>query len=116
MLCCSPSSPLETKVLGHGEGSGARGKARVRYLVVLNIEQCGVVELAGHLGVAVPPHGRAGVRAVDAQRLGGAPLPNPIGISIGFQWAECVSGAAVRQLVVFQSRPVSRLRYTQLGV
>ena len=28
----------------------------------------------------------------------------------------CVSGAAVRQLVVFQSRPVSRLRYTQLGV
>ena len=27
-----------------------------------------------------------------------------------------MSGAAVRQLVVFQSRPVSRLRYTQLGV
>jgi hypothetical protein len=27
-----------------------------------------------------------------------------------------VSGAAVRQLAVFQSRPVSRLRYTQLGV
>jgi hypothetical protein len=27
-----------------------------------------------------------------------------------------VSGAAMRQLVVFQSRPVSRLRYTQLGV
>jgi hypothetical protein len=26
------------------------------------------------------------------------------------------SGAAVRQLGVFQSRPVSRLRYTQLGV
>jgi hypothetical protein len=27
-----------------------------------------------------------------------------------------MSGATVRQLVVFQSRPVSRLRYTQLGV
>jgi hypothetical protein len=27
-----------------------------------------------------------------------------------------MSGAAVRQLAVFQSRPVSRLRYTQLGV
>jgi hypothetical protein len=27
-----------------------------------------------------------------------------------------MSGAAVRQLVVIQSRPVSRLRYTQLGV
>jgi hypothetical protein len=27
-----------------------------------------------------------------------------------------MSGAAVRQLVVFQTRPVSRLRYTQLGV
>jgi hypothetical protein len=27
-----------------------------------------------------------------------------------------MSGAAVRQLVVFQSRPASRLRYTQLSV
>jgi hypothetical protein len=27
-----------------------------------------------------------------------------------------MSGAAVRQLVAFQSRPVSRLRYSQLGV
>ena len=30
--------------------------------------------------------------------------------------SERVSGAAVRQLVVYQSRPVSCLRYTQLGV